>query len=244
MTRFSLTTLQHGWRLRASSAVLPFRALIGILAIAIALLLVGCKSAKQVSLTADDKQLLSLQTSSASNCQSSSFLSMLQSYGLHIDSIVFSMPICPPNPSNGGNPANRDSANAFPLRGSSLSLHALPMVGGTERESHPPNSTEEIASLPNSSVPHNAYQHNSAAQHTGYAKVKISGVTLNKSVATSATSNTASRDTTSQSALSSTEQSYANKVTPTPKSSTFGRWCLVLAIAVIVIIAIAAKLRH
>ena len=240
MTQIRSTLLQHGWRLRASSAVLPFRALIGIFAIAIASLLVGCKTAKQVSFTADDKQLLSLQTSSASNCQSSSFLSMLQSYGLHIDSIVFSMPICPPNPSNGGNPVNRDSANAFPLRGSSLSLHALPMVVDSARQSHPPNDTEEIASLPNSGTPHN----NSAAQHTGYAKVKISGVTLNQSVATSATSTTASRDTTSQSALSSTEQAYANKVTPTPKSSTFGRWCLVLAIAVMVIIAIAAKLRH
>jgi hypothetical protein len=235
MTRFRSSLLQHGWRLRASSAVLPFRSLIGILAIVIASLLVGCKTAKQTSLTSDEKELLSMKTSSSSNSSSSSFLSILQSYGLHIDSLEITFPFCPPSPSNGGNPAHRDSANALPFRGSSLSLQPLPMVGGAERESHPPNHTEEIASIPNSGTPYNKH---------GCAKIRLSGVTLNQSVATSATSATASRDTTSQSALSSTEQSYANKVTPTPKSSTFRRWCIVLAIAVIAIIAIAAKLRH
>lgn len=236
MTQFRSSLLQHGWRLRASSAVLPFRSLIGILAIMIAcLLLVGCKTAKQTSLTADEKELLSMKTSSSSNSSSTSFLSMLQSYGLHIDSLEITFPFCPTIPSNGGNPVHRDSANALPFRGSSLSLQPLPMVGGAERESHPPNHTEEITSLPTGSVPHNKY---------GCATIKLSGVTLNKSATTRSQTVTASRDTTSQSALSSTEQSYANKVTPTPKSSTFQRWCIVLAIAVIAIIAIAAKLRH
>ena len=93
MTLNRSTALLHGWRLRASSAVLPFRSLFLVLASILALwLLSACRASQHVAQTTEEKELLSLKTSSASNSSSSSVLSFLQSYGLHIDSIVITMP--------------------------------------------------------------------------------------------------------------------------------------------------------
>ena len=211
----------------------PLRSFICLLVMAIALwLLTACRASQHVAQTTEEKELLSLKTSSASNSSSSSVLSFLQSYGLHIDSIVITMPPLV----SGDDRLTLIGPDTLHGDGTVLPqpLSTSTPFTGTVRQSHPPNNTEEITSLPISGTPHNK---------NGYATIKISGVTLNHTSTATSSVNTAEADTTSLTSRHTATKSDAKEVTPTPPSYRWQRRCLWAAIALLAVAAIAIWLR-
>ena len=208
----------------------PLRSFICLLVMAIALwLLSACRASQHVAQTTEEKELHLLNESSASNSSSSSVLSFLQSYGLHIDSIVITMaPLV-----SGDDRLTLIEPDTLHGDGTVLPqpLSSVPTLAGAVRQSHPPNqrSSEKSSRLGSSSPP--------------VGRVVISGITLNHTSTATSSINTAKADTTSLTSRHTATKSDAKEVTPTPPSYRWQRRCLMAAIALLAVAAIAIWLR-